>query len=165
LEKYKVHITVVNLPSQVVPYSQGRYTFVAADGCELSTIQDNSFHLAHSNSVIEHVGDWSRMTQFAREISRVAPKYFVQTPNYWFPIEPHCLTPFFHWLPEPIRIWLVSHVQLGHWRKARDAKEAVELVRSAQLLTKRQFQKLFPDSQIVTERFFSLPKSFVAVRT
>ena len=111
LKEHKVSITIVNIPGTTTPKNHGIFKFVEADCCDLSGFDDNSYHIAHSNSVIEHVGDWERMTQFARELARVAPKYFVQTPNYWFPIEPHFMTPFFQWLPEPVRMWLVLNFQ------------------------------------------------------
>ncbi len=164
LEQHKVSITVVNLPDQVLPEDHDLFKFVRGDGCDLAGFEDKSFHIAHSNSVLEHVGGWDRMRQFAQELSRVSEKYFVQTPNYWFPIEPHSMTPFFHWLPKATRIWLVSHFQLGHWQKASSRDDAVRIVESARLLKKTQFQQLFEDADIWTERFLGLPKSFVAIR-
>lgn len=164
LDKHKVHITIVNLPDSRMPKDHGPFTFAEADGCNLAGFDDKSFHIAHSNSVVEHVGDWERMTQFSKELSRVSQKFFVQTPNYWFPIEPHCMTPFFHWLPKPIRIWLVSHFQLGYWNKAVSTDQAVRIVESARLLNRKMFHELFRGAHIVTERFFGLRKSFVAVK-
>ena len=115
-----VTITLVNLPAEASPASpdSDRFRFVAADGCDLACFPDNAFDIAHSNSVLEHVGPWPRMERFAAEISRLAPRLFVQTPNFWFPLEPHAMTPFIHWLPRPLRIWLVRHFQLGHWPRA-----------------------------------------------
>ncbi|MEY3869493.1 MAG: hypothetical protein RLZZ338_3384 [Cyanobacteriota bacterium] len=164
LDKYNVHITIANLPEMPIPKDQGRYSFIIADGCALSDLRDGSFHIAHSNSVIEHVGDWVRMVAFAKEVKRVASKYFVQTPNYWFPIEPHCMTPFFHWLPKPIRIWLVLHFQLGHLPKAETIDEAVRLVEGSRLLSKSMLRELFKEAEIVTERLLGLPKSFIAIK-
>ena len=163
LDKHNVSIVIVNLPGTIMP-DHGRFRFVAADACDLTHFGDRSFHIAHSNSVVEHVGDWERMVSFASEVVRVASRHFVQTPNYWFPIEPHCMTPFFHWLPKPLRIWLVMRFQLGHWKKAASTDEAVRIVESARLLNKKMLQALFKDSEIVTERFFGLPKSFIALK-
>lgn len=164
LKTRNVNITIVNLPGTTLPKNNELFTFKHADGCDLSGFENNSFHIAHSNSVIEHVGDWEQMVKFSNEIKRVAGKYFVQTPNYWFPIEPHCMTPFFHWLPKSLRVWLVMNFALGHWRKATSTDEAIEIVESARLLSKRKFRSLFSDSDILTEKFFLLPKSFIAFR-
>jgi hypothetical protein len=163
LAERKVSITIVNLPEDM-SRDHGRFRFVRGDACDLAFLTDHSFHIAHANSVVEHVGDWSRMVLFAKEISRLSPRIFVQTPNYWFPLEPHCMTPFFHWLPEPMRVWLVSHFQLGHWPRAASVDEAVRAVESARLLNRRMLQELFKDAQIVTERFLGWPKSFTAVK-
>jgi hypothetical protein len=126
-----VSITIVNLPGSIELQNNGPFKFAIGNGCNLIDFGDNSFHLAHSNSVVEHVGDWEQMVMFAKEIARVAPKYFVQTPNYWFPVEPHAMTPFFHWLPKPTRIWLVANFQLGHWRKANSLDDAIRIVSGA----------------------------------
>jgi hypothetical protein len=164
LEEHNARITIINLPGQAMPEDHGPFIFIAADGCDLSFFGDKSFQIGHSNSVVEHVGDWKRMVLFANELSRVSQYIFVQTPNYWFPIEPHCMTPFFHWLPRPIQVWLVLHFQLGHWEKASTVRQAVETVESARMLDKAMFQELFKDSDILTERILGFAKSFIAVK-
>src|SRR5687768_1644038 len=78
LDAHNVKITLVNLPP-AVSRDHGPFRFVEADACALTCFPDKSFHIAHSNSVVEHVGDWQRMTQFASELSRISTKYFVQT--------------------------------------------------------------------------------------
>lgn len=138
LEAHNVKITIANLPGASLPDDSGRFTFVHADGCDLSAFPDNAFHIAHSNSVIEHVGDWPRMVKFSKEFKRVAQRYFIQTPNYWFPVEPHCMTPLFHWLPKPMRIWLVMKFPLGNWPRASSVDEAVRMIESARLLLIRR---------------------------
>jgi hypothetical protein len=163
-DRHKVTITIVNLPGSEIPANHGPFIFVAADGCNLSAFDNEAFHIAHSNSVIEHVGDWARKVQFATELSRVAKQYFIQTPSYWFPIEPHCMFPFFHWLPKPIRVSLVASFNLGNWERAQSIDEAVRIVESARLVDKKMFQALFKDATIITERFIFLPKSFVAIK-
>jgi hypothetical protein len=82
LTEHNVNITIVNLPGTVMPEDHGPFKFVEADGCDLAGFDDGFFHIAHSNSVVEHVGDWERMVQFAKELSRVAKNSLVQTPNY-----------------------------------------------------------------------------------
>lgn len=164
LENKNVRITIVNLPSRELPEDHGPFRFTHGDACHLSQFEDNTFHIAHSNSVVEHVGDWNHMVQYSKEIKRIAKFYFVQTPNYWFPIEPHCMTPFFHWLPKPLRIKLVMNFSLGHWKKATSVDEAVRTVDGAQILNKPMFAALFKESRIVTEKFLFLSKSFIAIR-
>ena len=164
LDDHHITITIVNLPRLEVKQDHGHFKFVGADACTLEGFSDQSFHIAHSNSVVEHVGDWERMMQFAKEISRVSQAYFVQTPNYWFPVEPHCMAPFFHWLPKQSRIWLVSHFQLGNRSKAASMDEAERLVESVHLLDRERFQELFKDAHVLTEWFFCLPKSFIALK-
>lgn len=165
LKQHNVGITIVNLPGSSLPKDHGPFRFVQADGCDLGCFSDKSFHIAHSNSVVEHVGDWERMVQFAKELSRVAEQSFVQTPNYWFPVEPHSMTPFFHWLPKPLRIWLVMHFQLGgYWKKATSVDEAVRIVESSRLLNRKMLQELFKDGRVLTERYLGLAKSFISIR-
>jgi SAM-dependent methyltransferase len=72
---------------------------VRSDGRELP-FADGEFDLGFSNAVVEHVegGDAGRR-RFVAELCRVAGRVFVTTPNRWFPLDPHTLLPFVHWLP------------------------------------------------------------------
>ena len=101
---------------------------------------------------------------FASEVRRLAPKYFVQTPNFWFPMEPHFMTPFFHWLPEPTRAALIRNVALGSWPKAPTVEESFAWVQSARLLDRKMVACLFPDAELAVERVLGLPKSLMAIR-
>jgi SAM-dependent methyltransferase len=71
---------------------------VTASGTELP-FEDDSFDIAFSNAVVEHVGGREQQRRFVAELCRVAPRVFVSTPNRWFPVETHTLVPFVHWLP------------------------------------------------------------------
>lgn len=165
LEEYQVEVFLLNLPSQEQSEADSQYfKIVYGDGCDLSIYEDKKFDIAHSNSVIEHVGDRSRMEQFAKETRRVADKYYVQTPNYGFPLEPHCMTPFFHWLPFEMRLWLVRKFRLGHWKKATTREEAIAIVNSARLLSVQRMKRFFPDGAILKEKIFLLTKSLTAIR-
>ena len=75
------------------------------------------------------------------------------------------MVPFFHWLPKPVRIWLVQKLALGHFNKAPTVDKAVRTVESVRLLDKAMFHSLFDDSSIITERVLLLPKSNIAVRS
>jgi len=122
---------------------------------------DLSFDIAHSNSVIEHVGSWQDMVDFSKEVARVANRYFVQTPSFWFPVEPHAMFPLFHWLPILLRKKLVMKHALGNWQKAATEEDAGQIVLSARLLTKKQMKQLFPGAAIHTE-WLVFPKSYMA---
>lgn len=163
LREHRVEVTLVNPLRDARQHGQG-FRFVQGDGCNLSMFDDGSFDIAHSNSVLEHVGDWNRMLRFATEVRRVAPKYFVQTPNFWFPVEPHCMAPFFHWLPRPTRIWLMMRFALGPWPRATSLDTAVRTEAEARLLNRKMMACLFPDAEILTEWFVLMPKSLVAIR-
>jgi hypothetical protein len=163
LNKMRVEISVINL-EQTQPEASGIFDFAYGNACDLSGYDSNSFDMVHQNSLIEHVGNWEAMKRCANETRRLAPSYYVQTPYYGFPLEPHFRVPFFHWLPEQVRARLVQSFQLGYFHKAKDFHEAMEHVQSAVLLDKRQFQTLFPDAEIRFERVLGLPKSMIATR-
>jgi ubiquinone/menaquinone biosynthesis C-methylase UbiE len=73
--------------------------FVQADGRALP-FADDSFDFVHSSAVIEHVGAHAEQVRFLAECARVARRgIFITTPNRWFPVEFHTVTPLLHWLP------------------------------------------------------------------
>lgn len=81
---------------------------VRSDGRQLP-FADGAFELGFSNAVIEHVaGGRQGQRQFVAELCRVARRVYVTTPNRLFPLDPHTLLPFVHWLPAGrAREWLL----------------------------------------------------------
>ena len=85
-------IVAVDLETDESDWLSGEnVTVQRADGTQLP-FPDGSFPVVFSNSVIEHVPK-ALQPAFAREIRRVGNRYFVQTPNRFFPIEPHYQMP------------------------------------------------------------------------
>jgi hypothetical protein len=94
----------------------------------------------------------------------VAPYYYVQTPYFWFPVEPHAIAPFYHWLPNGWRAKLNMAMALGNYPRAKDIGEAMRAVQDAIMLDRAQMAYLFPDATIRFEWFGPLPKSIMAIR-
>lgn len=57
----------------------------------------DSFSVATSNAVLEHVGSRDNQLWFIRELLRVARKVFVSVPNRYFPVEHHTAIPVLHY--------------------------------------------------------------------
>jgi SAM-dependent methyltransferase len=87
-----------------------RITTVVADGRDLP-FADGEFDIGFSNAVVEHVGGREDQERFVRELCRVAKRVFVTTPNRLFPVDPHTLLPFIHWLPEHRRPRVLNGVR------------------------------------------------------
>lgn len=157
-----IQIDLLNLEESQT--SRSNFQPIVGDACDLSDIDDNAYDLCHSNSVIEHVGSWQKMINASREIARVAPSYFVQTPYFWFPIEPHYRRPCIHWLPEQIRARMLMKKDLGFYEREQTISDAMTTVQHVYLLDKSQFSDLFPDGRVVHEKFGVLTKSLMAIR-
>jgi hypothetical protein len=96
-------ITAVgNVPLENFARAFPQIPHVVADGRELP-FADGEFDVAFSNAVVEHVGGREDQERFARELCRVSKRVFVTTPNRLFPVDPHTLLPFLHWLPDGLR--------------------------------------------------------------
>jgi hypothetical protein len=162
LVEVKPRVTLVNMPRAGEAMTA---QWVAADGCALP-FRDGAFDVVFSNSVIEHVGNIDRQRRFAAEVRRVGRAYWVQTPNRWFPVEQHLLTPLVHWLPQPWQQRLVPRWNL--WSvlvPARPDQRQFYIghyLRDVRLLGLRDLRVLFPDAQILRERFCGWTKSWIA---
>ena len=142
---------------------EGQFSFRKIDGTKLP-FGDESFDIAYSNSVIEHVGNWDKQVKFADEVRRVAKYYYVQTPNRWFFIEPHFITPFIHLLPRPLFRRLLPFFSMWYWVQRPTPQEVTDIMGEIKLLDKAQMRELFPDAQLIEEKFMFFTKSLIAVR-
>ena len=159
-------VTLVNMPRAREEVAGG-FLWVAADGRALP-FRDRAFDIVFSNSVIEHVGGPESQQRFARETLRVGNCCYVQTPNRWFPVETHLLTPFLHWLPKPWQQALVPRFTIwGLVSGAVGERREFYLnhyLREVRLLDAREMRDLFPGAAVHRERFLGWTKSLIAVR-
>ncbi len=154
-------ITLLNLTPMETQYPNIKC--VVGDARDMSCFYDKQFDIAFSNSVIEHLGSFSEQLRMAKEVQRVATYYCIQTPSYYFPLEPHFFFPFFHWLPRSIRLWLIMHFNLGWFTKQKRYEDAAKIVDEINLLKYSDLKKLFPDAKIVRERIWGFTKSYIAM--
>ena len=156
-----VTITLVNLEAEAARYENILPT--AGDATDLAEHGDQSFDVAFSNSVIEHLFTLEAQQRMADEVRRVAAAYWVQTPNFWFPIEPHFLVPAWHWLPEETRVSILRRRGVGWAGRCPDEDRARAVVQEHRLMRRDELARLFPDAVIVGERFAGLTKSWTAI--
>ncbi len=158
------HVTSLNLVQVEVPAEiRHRCVSVAGDGTNLP-YADSEFDIVFSNSVVEHLGTWEMQQRFAREVRRVGRRYWVQTPAQEFPIEPHLIAPFFHWLPRGAQRRVMRYgTPLGLLTKPTPA-QVESLLDELRLLNFREVRVLFPDGEIVREKLVGLTKSYTAIR-
>lgn len=134
----------------------------AGDATDLREYASGSFDVAFSNSVIEHLFTFDNQAAMAREVQRVGKAYWIQTPNYWFPIEPHFHVPGWQWMPKRLRVGMLRRWRCGWRGPCSDAIKAKALVDEVRLMSRRELRQLFPLSTIYAERIGGLVKSWVA---
>jgi hypothetical protein len=157
-------VTLLNTPRARADV--GQTDWVAGDG-RLLPFRDGAFDVVFSNSVIEHVGDAASQQRFAREVMRVGRRYWVQTPNRWFPVEQHLLTPFVHWLPLRWQRAIVPRCNLWSLlvRVTPDRRRFYieHYLTDIRLLSFDEVRALFPGCRIIREHALGLTKSFIVV--
>ncbi|HTS27473.1 MAG TPA: class I SAM-dependent methyltransferase, partial [Bryobacteraceae bacterium] len=162
----KPRLTLLNTPRARADLA-GATQWVAGDGRCLP-FRDGAFDVVFSNSVIEHVGDQDSQRRFAREVARVGGGFWVQTPNRWFPLEQHLLTPFVHWLPKSWQRPIVPRFNVWRWlvRVTPDRRQFYieHYLKDVRLLGFGEMRGLFPEARVIRERLCGLTKSLVAVR-
>lgn len=138
---------------------------VTADACDVSSLDRcaGDYDLVVSNSLIEHVGGFLKRQELAHVVEKAAPSHWVQTPDRYFPIEPHFVGPGFQFLPVRARAELVRRWPIAHER-VHTSEEALAQVLTIELISSAELAHLFPGSTIWHERLAGLSKSIVAVR-
>jgi ubiquinone/menaquinone biosynthesis C-methylase UbiE len=161
----RLRVVILNMPRESDAFDG--MLCVGGDGCALP-FRDQSFDIVFSNSVIEHVGSWEKQQRFAAEVARVGRRYWVQTPNRYFPVETHLLTPFLHWLPRSWQAKIAPRFTVWSMLTSVDREQRDWYVRhflhDIRLLDARQMAQLFPGARMIRERACGLVKSLIAVR-
>jgi hypothetical protein len=159
-------VVLLNLP-QSIEKPAGAELRVAGDGRRLP-FRDGTFDVVFSNSAIEHVGGRASQESFAREAARVGRGYWIQTPNRWFPVEQHLLTPFIHWLPKRWQRVIVPPCNFWNWlsRVTPDRRRFYihHFLSDIRLLGPGEMRRLFPGARLIRERFCGITKSLIAAR-
>ena len=152
-------ITLLNLESEKTAFS--KFPRLTGNAIDLKDIADDQFDLAFSNSVIEHLHTKENQARMALEVQRVGKYHFIQTPNKYFPIEPHYVLPFFDFLPAGLKYTILTKTKLSRLKKwsHADARQYLDEIR---LLSYSEFKKLFPASKMYKEKFMGMIKSFTA---
>jgi hypothetical protein len=120
------------------------------DGCALP-FPDKSFDIVYSNAVLEHLPGADLVQRFAAEVQRVGRGWFVTTPNFWYPFDPHYHLPFVQLMSQEAQRGLVQ--TLG--------KTPYDYLH---LFSKRELRGLFPTSQVIGCRVTFSPETLIAYR-
>jgi SAM-dependent methyltransferase len=108
-------------------------TFIQTSGGRLP-FEDQQFDIAFSTAVIEHVGSRELQRQFVSELLRVSKRFFITTPNRWFPVELHTYIPMLHWLPQRHHQRALRRLGKGAWAETENLN----------LLDKKSLREIFP---------------------
>ena len=155
-----ISITAVNLSAE--PQAVQNVNVVRGDATDLRNVADNQYDVAFSNSVIEHLFTLDAQRRMAREARRVAKAYWIQTPSFSFPMEPHFHVPGWHWLPRDVRVMILRKRRCGWRGPCPDINAARAAVDEVRLMTKPELRDAFPGTEIWHETWMGMTKSYVA---
>lgn len=124
-------------------------------------VEDDFSDLLICNSVIEHIPKAER-AHIAEEMARISKGIFCQTPAHGFPIDPHFLMPFIHWLPKK---WGRSLLYVSPWYiLSNPSRETIDrYFLGTTLLKEKELAELFPSYTIEYEYFLGFVKSYLVV--
>jgi len=156
-----VQIASLNLEAQEQKHEN--IQSLAGDATDLHQFADGSFDIVFSNSVIEHLFTLEQQRRMAAEVQRVGKSFWVQTPNFWFPMEPHFHIPGWQWMPLNLRVSIIRRWRCGWRGPCPDPVKARELVSEVRLMSGRELRSMFPKANLVAERFCGFVKSWIAI--
>ena len=152
-----VKLTILN--TKPIEATFPNVTSIVGDARDMHEFKDEEFEVVFSNAVIEHVGSFEQQRQMAEEVQRVGKRYIIETPNRYFPIEPHVLIPFFQFLPLDLKVFLATHSPSWGWKAAH-----IEELRTIRLMSEKELRSVFPGARVSKEKFLGLTKSFTVYK-
>lgn len=135
------------LPTERVKHKHPNFTYEKQNAQDLSHYEDNTFDLAVSIGMLEHITEETIFNNIVSEIARVAKQYIVVVPYKYCWVEPHYGIPFFPLFPYPAKQFIVKVLNLSNHRKALiDDPEFIN--KNFRWLSNTEYHKKFPDSKI-----------------
>lgn len=154
-----VRITLLNLHLEKTthPHIQS----MIGDATDMKDFENKKFDLVFSNSVIEHLYTFENQQKMANEIQRVGKKYFIQTPNKYFPVEAHYAIPFAQYMPKKLLFTLLTKTKISRFKRW-EPEAAQQYLDEIRLLDKSDMAQLFPQSKLLKEKVLGMTKSLTA---
>ena len=159
---WKNRISAINISPEHISSIKRLYSDIDAivgDARELPW-PDNYFDIVHSNAVIEHLGSYENQRKMAAEVMRVGKRWFVTTPNRWYPFEFHMRLPFVTWLPDNAYLWAGRIIAYNHVKRKYTLGWKRDDLR---LMTARELRHCFPGSKIVKQRVTFMAETLIVV--
>lgn len=160
--RWKNKLTAINTSAKHIELIKQHYPeveVVVGDALALPW-PDKHFDIVYSNAVIEHVGDFAKQKQMATEIMRVSKRWFVTTPNRWYPFEFHLRLPIVTWLPGHSYLWLGRLISYNHVEKKYMSGIRHDTLR---LMTAKELKHCFPKSRIIKQRVTFMAETLIVV--
>ena len=154
-----VRITLLNLHLEKTTHPH--IDSIIGDATDMRDFEDGKFDLIFSNSVIEHLYTLENQLKMAREIQRVGRKYFIQTPNKYFPVEAHYAIPLAQYLPKKFLYFLLTKTKVSRFQRW-EPHAAQQYLDEIRLLNKTEMAQLFPQSKLLKEKVMGMTKSLTA---
>jgi predicted SAM-dependent methyltransferase len=154
-----VRITLLNL--HLEKSTHPHIVSQVGNATAMDEFEDQSFDLVFSNSVIEHLYTYANQVRMAEEIRRVGKKFFIQTPNKYFPVEAHYALPFAQYFPKSVLLFLLTKTRMSRMKRWEQtaAKQYLEEIR---LINEKEMKALFPGAKLLKEKALGMTKSLTA---
>ena len=158
------HVTLLNIfPTPDEP--AGGFQCIEGDACRPPrSVTDGDWDLVYSNSFLEHVGGHARRLEFSDSVRSLAPDYWIQTPNRYFPIAPQWIVPRIQFLPVAARTTVAKNWPLYKWR-SDDRDRALHEMLEIELLSRTEIHRLALDARMARERWPGFTKSYIVLRS
>lgn len=160
---WKENITAINIFPKHIEHIKRKYPQVKAKVADALNLPfpDKYFDVAYSNAVIEHVGGREEQKKFASEVRRVAKRYFISTPNRWYPFEFHLRLPFVTLLPGDLYLKAGSIVRFNHMQQKY--MWFTGEVTGLELLSEKRLLQYFPDALMIKSKITFMSETLIAV--